>query len=182
MQERIWGPLAMATSGFGWPAREDPTAPWGHYQTPLGLLPQPPTGGYALDTELAGPHGDVLAIFSFLTVLVTAAGIYSSISMSVRQRTREIGVRLALGATSAAIMLMTLKRGALIGAGGIAIGAGLAFLLTRYLTALLVGVSPNDPATFVVMGLAFAAIAVLASWFPARRAARLHPTIALRDG
>jgi predicted permease len=124
----------------------------------------------------------LLAIFSFLTVLLTAAGIYGSISTSVRQRTKEIGVRLALGASSSTIMLMTLKRGAMIGAGGIAIGAALALLLTRYLEALLVGVSPNEPVTFVAMALGFGGITVLASWFPARRAARLHPTVALRDG
>jgi CubicO group peptidase (beta-lactamase class C family) len=59
IQERVWGPLAMTTSGFGWPAREHSTAPWGHYQTPFGLLPHPPTGGYALDPELGAPHGDV---------------------------------------------------------------------------------------------------------------------------
>lgn len=59
IQERIWGPLAMSTSGFGWPAREHSAAPWGHYQTSLGLLPHPPTGGYALDPELGAPHGDV---------------------------------------------------------------------------------------------------------------------------
>lgn len=123
----------------------------------------------------------LVALFAFLSVTLTAAGIYSSLATSVRQRTNEIGLRLALGAPTANILLMVVKRGIRICAFGSVLGAAAALVLTRYLSSLLYGIAPTDPLTFIATAAGFTGIVLLASWTPARWAARLDPTLALRE-
>jgi putative ABC transport system permease protein len=99
---------------------------------------------------------------------------------AVAQRTREIGVRMALGAQIADVRGMCLRRGLWLTATGIAIGIGLAVVLTRVMTAFLFGVGPVDPVTYAAVSALLALVALLATYLPARRAARVDPVLALR--
>jgi putative ABC transport system permease protein len=99
---------------------------------------------------------------------------------AVAQRTREIGVRVALGAARRDVMRLVLRRSLAIAAAGIALGIAGAALLTRYLESLLFGLRPLDPATFAAVAVTFAAVVTLASYVPARRAASVDPLVALR--
>jgi ABC-type antimicrobial peptide transport system permease subunit len=103
------------------------------------------------------------------------------LSTVVRQRTAEIGVRMALGAAPASIFNLVVGQGLRLSAAGIALGLGAAFELTRVMASMLVGVRPADPPTFAAMAVLFFLIAALASWLPARRAAALDPATALRE-
>jgi putative ABC transport system permease protein len=99
----------------------------------------------------------------------------------VRQRTSEIGVRMALGAAPAAIFKLVVGQGLALAAAGIALGLGGALALTRSISSMLVGVKPGDPLTLAAITVFFFALAAAASWSPARRAANLDPTAALRE-
>jgi ABC-type antimicrobial peptide transport system permease subunit len=99
----------------------------------------------------------------------------------VRQRTAEIGVRIALGAAPLRIFRLVVGQGLILSAVGIAIGIAAAFGLTRVMATMLVGVKPTDPLTFAAMAGVFFVVAATASWIPARRAAGLDPTNALRE-
>jgi putative ABC transport system permease protein len=122
----------------------------------------------------------LLGGFSLLALVLAAVGIYGVLAYSVTERTREFGVRVALGARPAQILAQVLGRGArLIGAGAAAGLAG-AFALTRLLQAMLFGVSPHDAVTFIAAPAVLAAVGLIAAWVPARRASRLLPTEALR--
>lgn len=123
----------------------------------------------------------LIGAFAFVAVLLAAIGLYGVLSAVVRQRTAEIGVRMALGATPASVLHLVVGHGLRLSAVGIAIGIILALGLTRLMTSMLIGIKANDPATFVAMTLFFLAIAVLASWLPARRAAKLDACTALRE-
>jgi putative ABC transport system permease protein len=123
----------------------------------------------------------LLGGFAAIALVLAAAGIYGVISYSVTQRTREIGIRLALGAGTQAVLRLVVTHGALLALFGLAIGVPAAFVLTRLLQGLLHGVSPTDPLTFAAVGLLLAAVALLASYLPARRATRVDPMIALRS-
>jgi len=141
------------------------------------------------------PLGEVversIARTSFTMLLLVAAaavalilgslGIYSVIAYVVSQRTREIGVRMALGATRRDISRMVLGEGLAITSLGIAVGLAGALALTRLMLALLYGVSPTDPATFVAVPALLTGVALLATWVPARRAARVEPLVAIRS-
>jgi len=107
-------------------------------------------------------------------------GIYGVISYAVEQRTKEFGIRLALGAPHAALLSLVLSRGFLLTIGGVLIGLLGALALTRFLSGFLYGITSTDPLTFAVVSLVLAAISVLASYLPARRATRVDPLIALR--
>jgi putative ABC transport system permease protein len=122
----------------------------------------------------------LLVIAAAVALLLGAVGIYGVISYVVSQRTREIGVRMALGAARADISGMVLREGAAISLLGIGIGLAFALALTRLMLALLVDVSPTDPATFAAVPVLLAAVALLASWLPARRAAAVEPLEAIR--
>ncbi|HXW92458.1 MAG TPA: ABC transporter permease [Terriglobales bacterium] len=122
----------------------------------------------------------LLATFAALALVLTAVGLFGVISYTVVQRTRETGIRLALGAEPRAIAGMIVKNGVLLASVGVGIGLGAAFLLTRLLRSLLYGVSPLDPPTFFGVPIALLATAVLASYIPARRAAKVDPVVALR--
>ena len=122
----------------------------------------------------------LLGIFAGVAVVLTAIGIYGVMAYSVALRTREIGIRMALGARPGAVMSLVLKESAAVTAIGIAIGVVAAVALTRYLAGMLFGLTPLDPATFIAASLTFAAVAALASYVPARRATQVDPIEALR--
>ncbi len=122
----------------------------------------------------------LLGIFGMLAFVLTAVGLYGVISYAVVQRTREMGIRLALGATRSAILGMVVKNGMLLACAGAVIGLAAAFLLTRLIATLLFGVGPADPLTFLCVPVALITVAMLASYVPARRAARVDPMVALR--
>jgi putative ABC transport system permease protein len=123
----------------------------------------------------------LIGVFSAIAALLAGVGLYGVLATSVRQRTAEIGVRMALGAAPARIFRLMVGKGLYLSVIGIAIGLLAAFLLTRVLVSMLVEVKPTDPVTFVSVALLFLAIAFLASWLPALRASRLDPTTALRN-
>jgi putative ABC transport system permease protein len=112
--------------------------------------------------------------------MLTWIGLFGVVSASVSQRTREIGVRMALGATKADVLKLILHQGLAVTAIGLVIGVGCALGAARLLTALLYGVSPSDPVTIVCVILGLAAATTLACYIPARRAMRVDPTTALR--
>ncbi len=122
----------------------------------------------------------LLGLFSALALVLAGIGIYGVISYSVAQRTQEIGIRMALGARREDVMKMILLQGARIAAAGLTIGMLAAFALTRYLEKLLFSVSPEDPATFAMVALVLALVALLACYIPARRTLRVDPMTALR--
>jgi putative ABC transport system permease protein len=123
----------------------------------------------------------LIGVFAVIAVLLAGVGLYGVLSTVVRQRTAEIGVRMALGAAPASIFKLVVGQGLRLSAAGIALGVAAAFELTRVMTSMLVGVQPADPPTFAAMAVLFLLIATVASWLPARRAAALDPTTALRE-
>jgi predicted permease len=122
----------------------------------------------------------MLGIAAGVALVLGAVGIYGVISYSVSQRTREIGVRMALGAARRDVNRLVLREGAPLILAGLALGLVASFGLTRLMSALLFGVSPIDPVTFASVSVTLTAIALLASYIPARRAAGMDPTEALR--
>jgi len=122
----------------------------------------------------------LLVVAAAVALVLGSLGIYSVIAYVVSQRTREIGVRMALGATRHDISRMVLGEGLAITLLGIAVGLAGALALTRLMLALLYGVSPTDPTTFVAVPALLAGVALLATWVPARRAARVEPLVAIR--
>jgi putative ABC transport system permease protein len=123
----------------------------------------------------------LIGVFSTIAALLAGVGLYGVLATSVRQRTAEIGVRMALGAAPSRIFRLMVGKGLYLSVIGIAIGLLAAFGLTRLLASMLVEVKPTDPVTFASVAVLFLVIAVLASWLPALRASRLDPTTALRQ-
>jgi predicted permease len=122
----------------------------------------------------------LLAVFASFALALTAVGIYGVVHYSVAERTREIGVRMALGATGADVMRMVLDQGMRMPAAGIAIGLGGALATTRLLSHYLFGISATDPLTFAGVALALSLVAAAACLFPAHRATKIDPVQALR--
>jgi putative ABC transport system permease protein len=123
----------------------------------------------------------LIGVFSMIAALLAGVGLYGVLATLVRQRTAEIGVRMALGAAPSRIFRLMVGKGLYLSAIGIGIGLLAAFALTRVLASMLVEVKPTDPVTFVSVAVLFLVIAFLASWLPAVRAAGLDPTTALRN-
>lgn len=123
----------------------------------------------------------LISVFALIAATLAGVGLYGVISTSVRQRTSEIGVRMALGAGRGSILRLIVFQGLRLSAAGIVIGLIGSVSLGRVISALLVDVKPTDPATFAAMTAGFLAISVLASWLPARRASSLDPARALRE-
>jgi ABC-type antimicrobial peptide transport system permease subunit len=122
----------------------------------------------------------LVGVFALTALLLAIAGVYGVLAYAVAQRTREIGVRIALGATPSTILKMVLRQGLVTVAIGIAMGLVGSFLLTRTMSSLLFEVSPNDPLTVVGVALLLMLVAMLASYIPAHRATRVDPIVALR--
>jgi predicted permease len=123
----------------------------------------------------------LLAIFGGLALLLAAVGIYTVLAQTVARRTREVGIRMALGADRGMILRLMAKRGLALVAVGLVLGLGLAFALARLISRLLFGVHASDPATFGAVALLLSAVALAAVLWPARRASRLHPMTAFRQ-
>lgn len=122
----------------------------------------------------------LLTIFAGLALLLAAIGIYGVMAYSVAQRTHEIGVRMALGASSTQVMAMVLKQGGRLVLVGIVGGVVVALAISRLIAGLLFGIAPTDPLTFIAVSALLAAVAMAASYLPARRATKVDPIIALR--
>jgi putative ABC transport system permease protein len=121
-----------------------------------------------------------LTVFAALAVLLAAVGVFGVVSYAVTQRTREIGVRVALGASGGDIAGLMFRRALLLTARGLAIGLGASAALAGVLRSLLFQLQPRDPLTFVVAAVVLAAVALAASYLPTRRAMRVDPLVALR--
>lgn len=132
--------------------------------------------------NIAEPRFQTLLLGSFgvLGLMLAMVGIYGVISYSVRQRTREIGVRMALGAQPQDVLRMVIGEGMWLAGAGIILGVGGALALTRFLRSLLFEIKPTDPATFVGVAIVLAIVALAACWIPARRAMKVEPMEALR--
>ena len=135
-----------------------------------------------VDLSIARPRFTMLLLGVFGAVALTLAsiGIYGVMSYAVRRRTREIGIRMALGAKPADVLRLVVGQGMRLALLGLGAGVAAALLATRLMTRLLYGVSATDPLTFVAIALLLAAVALVANWLPARRAIRTDPTTALR--
>lgn len=134
----------------------------------------------ALDLGRARFQTVLLSCFAMISLLLTAMGLYGVISYSVTQRTHEIGVRMALGASRSSVLKMVLQQGAGLTGAGIAMGLIGAFALTRLLAALLYNTPPHDPLTYATVCVLLAGVAMTASYLPALRATRVDPNVALR--
>jgi putative ABC transport system permease protein len=122
----------------------------------------------------------LLGIFAALALVLAAVGIYGVMSYSIALRTREIGIRMALGAKENDVLSMVLRQGLKLASLGIAFGLIGAFAISRVMTSLLYGVSATDPITYITVSLILAGVALVACFVPARRATRVDPMVALR--
>ena len=134
----------------------------------IGLLPQ------RIALSVAGSLGAV-------GLLLAAIGIYGVTAYTVSRRTREIGIRMALGARPGDVQRLVLAQGARLAGAGIAAGLALALVVSRLIASLLYGIGPGDPVTYAAAATLFAGMTLAASWAPARRAAAVDPMRALRD-
>ena len=166
-------PLAMALAVRKALAAIDPTLPLDDVQTYKQFIHERLTGMFYVAA--------MLGFDAVVALLLAAIGIFGVMANLVGERTREIGVRLALGAQRKDVLRMILRRAGWLTGAGVCIGLVLAFGLARGVANLLYEVSPNDPVVFGSITAAITAIALMASWLPARRAARIDPMAALRD-
>jgi len=150
-----------------------------------GLMPI--TGMTPMDALLSSTIADrrfnmlLLGTFAAVALSLAAVGIYGLIAFSVAQRTRELGIRMALGALPSDVLLLVIRQGAKLALAGIVVGGLGAIITTRWMRSMLFQVDPLDPVTFVVVGVALAAVAIGATWAPALRAARVSPVTAMRN-
>ena len=129
------------------------------------------------DTRL---YAQLMSVFSALALFIAALGIYGVMAYTVGQRTREIGIRMALGAARADVQRLIMGQATRLTLMGVGIGLAAAYGLTRFMVNQLFGVRPDDPPTFVVVTVILAASAVFAAWLPVARAVRVDPVVALR--
>jgi hypothetical protein len=122
----------------------------------------------------------LLGAFAAVAILLSSIGIYGVIAYLVGQRSREIGIRMALGASRGRVMRMVVQEGTVMTSAGIGLGLLGALALTRLMTALLFGITPTDPITYVLVTVILAGVALAASWVPALRAARVDPALTMR--
>jgi predicted permease len=143
---------------------------------PVQTMPQ------IIDESLWAPRtgARLLSVFGVLALALAVVGIYGVISYSVNQRAREIGIRMALGATPWKVLRQVLADGAGLVAAGVVSGIACSLLVTRLLASFLFGVSTSDPLTFVAVSITLGAVALGACYLPARRATKVHPATALR--
>jgi putative ABC transport system permease protein len=165
-------PVALAAAATNVVHQAGPSLPVTHVTTMDALL-----------SDSVSPHrfsAALIAIFAGLALLLAAIGVYGVMSYTVSQRTQEIGIRMALGAQPSAVRGMILGHTLKLTLLGLALGLAGAFALVRFLDSLLFGVGAYDPATFLGVPFVLAAVAMLASYIPARRAVRVDPLVALR--
>ena len=122
----------------------------------------------------------LIALFAAVALILACVGIYGVVSYSVTQRTHEIGIRMALGAQTGDVLQMVIKQAMLLAVAGVTSGLAASLALTGLLSKLLFGVTPTDPPTFVFTALVLAFTAIVASYLPARRAAKIDPLEALK--
>jgi ABC-type antimicrobial peptide transport system permease subunit len=122
----------------------------------------------------------LLIVFAGIALVLAVAGIYGTVAYAVAQRTQEIGIRVALGATTGEVLRLVLYDALKPVAAGLVLGIAAALALTRTLASLVYGISATDAVTFVTLPLLLAVVAIFASWLPAMRAARVDPITALR--
>lgn len=141
-----------------------------------------PLSAYASE-PLARPRfaAALFAAFAVVALLLASVGLYGVMGAYVLQRTREIGIRMALGAQRGRVLRAVLERGMVLALTGVGIGVAVALALTRLLTSILYGVSPTDPLTFFAVAILLAGLSLLASYLPARRATRVDPVVVLRE-
>jgi ABC-type antimicrobial peptide transport system permease subunit len=135
-----------------------------------------------IDDNLGGQRSlaTLVSFFGALTLLLASIGLYGTMSYAVERRTKELGIRMALGAKKKDLLQMVLGETAMLVAIGVAIGIPLTTGATRFIASMLFGVTTTDPATLFSAILGMFAIALLAGYLPARRATRVDPTVALR--
>jgi putative ABC transport system permease protein len=192
-REGVFFPEALVGTGpFGrWAVRTsgDPTALVAPIRAEIARLPGP---ALMLEVEPMTNFVDrasattrfalvLIGIFGGLAAVLAVIGLYGVLSTIVRQRTAEIGVRMAFGANRGSVFGLVVGQGLSLSAIGIGLGIGAAWLLTGVMRTLLVGVTPTDPLTFATIALVFLAVSALACAIPAARAARLDPLSALRE-
>ena len=124
----------------------------------------------------------LMGTFALISLLLAALGLYGVLAYTVRQRTREIGIRIALGATAAQARALVFRQAAVVVGLGLAAGLGGALMLGRWLAALAFGISPSDPRILMATALLLTLVAIIAAWLPAQRAARVQPRIAMQEG
>ena len=136
----------------------------------------------AISATIAGPRFTTILVglFAGLALTLTVVGIYGVVSYSVSQRTRDFGIRMALGASRASVLGLVIRQGMLLAVAGIAIGLAGSFALTRLIAAQLFGISPGDPATFAAVVTLLVLVTLTACYLPARRATKVDPMVALR--
>ena len=136
----------------------------------------------SVDGMLANRRGVMLLLgaFALIALVLSAVGIYGMLAYDVSQRTREIGIRGAIGASRGQIVALILRQGMGKTGVGLVLGLGGAFYLTRFLRSMLFDVEAADPLSYIVVSLLLLSVALVASWLPARRAAKIDPIVALR--
>jgi putative ABC transport system permease protein len=178
-----WNTASLVVRTQGEPTRATATV--------LGAIKQidrllPAYGVMSMDASITRSYwqqalyGKMFGAFATIALVLAAVGVYGVISYAVSQRTQEIGVRVALGAQRGDVLRLVVGHGAMLGGLGVAIGLVGALSVTRFLRTMLVGVSPFDPLSFIGVSVVLTLIALLASYIPARRAARVDPVEALR--
>ena len=153
-------------------AQVDPTLPLAETRTLMSVVAAAQSG---MRFSMIG-----FSVAAIIGLFMGAIGLYGVLSYVTAQRTREIGVRIALGATPSSVRITVLRRGLAVSAGGLAVGLFVALLMRGLATPLLYGISPTDPVTLVAVSCTLMLVGTLATWLPARRAARLDPVMALR--
>jgi ABC-type antimicrobial peptide transport system permease subunit len=122
----------------------------------------------------------LFGVFGAIGLVLATVGLYGVMSFAVARRTREIGIRMAMGAQRAAVLRLVLRRGMMLTLVALALGWPAAWMLAKIASSFLYGISPHDPVTFAVVPMALLLVALIAAWIPARRAASVNPTEALR--
>jgi putative ABC transport system permease protein len=141
---------------------------------------QPMESRLALASSQARFSAILLGLFALVALTLAVTGIYGVMSFAVAQRTREIGIRIALGADRRRVLALILREGGLLALVGAGLGLAAALASTRVLRGMLFEVTTTDPGTYAAMIVVLAAAALTASWLPARRAARVDPMVAIR--
>lgn len=178
-----WWPMSLTVK-----ARTDPSALVGAIRAEVAALdPDVPMANVRpmsdyVDEAMAPARFTLTLVgaFSLLALVLATIGLYGVISYSIRQRLREIGVRMAFGAGTRSILRLIVGHGLALSLAGVAVGVVVAVAATRWASSLLFGVTPTDPATFLGIPLVLVGVTTLASYFPARRATRIDPVNALR--